>query len=134
MHIRAKKKTLAQRICLQSSGRKVLKGIDLVKATFLCCTENSQKHLSQIEEVWHNQNSSKSWLPGQTKQLRETDPMTTTTELQRSSVQTGHSSSKKVNQFGLSSKRYVQRDPGTVYHLPITIPVKQLQELGVWSD
>ncbi len=40
-----------------------------------CCTEGSQEHSgfhnSQMEEVWHNQDSSKSWSPSQTEQLME---------------------------------------------------------------
>ncbi len=33
--------------------------------------EHSGFHNSQMEEVWHNQDSSKSWSPSQTEQLME---------------------------------------------------------------
>jgi hypothetical protein len=40
-----------------------------------CCTEGSQEHSdfhnSQMEEVWLNQDSSKSWSPNQTEQLMD---------------------------------------------------------------
>ncbi len=74
--ISERKPSWGQRNCLQSSETGLYRGTNLRKATKnFCSTEVSQEHSGfhnyQMKEVWHNQDSSKSWSPSQTEQLME---------------------------------------------------------------